>query len=125
MDLNLFSLKVFLKVAEVRSFTKAAEDLFLSQPAVSLQIQKLEQQFQLQFFVRPHSGRIRLTQAGEALKPHVERMIQLHDSILISMSRYSPALQKETSLQKTTSTHVEKTTHRRSSVVAELLRLLP
>ncbi len=95
MDLNLFSLKVFLKVAEVRSFTKAAEDLFLSQPAVSLQIQKLEQQFQVQFFFRPHSGRIRLTQAGEALKPHVERMIQLHDSIIAGMSRYSPALQRE------------------------------
>jgi DNA-binding transcriptional LysR family regulator len=95
MDLNLFSMKVFLRVAETRSFTRAAEDLFLSQPAVSMQIQKIEQLYQIQLFVRPRSGRIRLTPAGEALKQHAEKLMQLQQEILASMAAHSPALQRE------------------------------
>jgi DNA-binding transcriptional LysR family regulator len=72
MDLSLFSMKVFLKVAEVESFTKAADALFLSQPAVSLQIQKLEQLFLTSLFIRAHSDHIRLTEAGENLCQHAD-----------------------------------------------------
>jgi len=94
MDLNLFSLKVFLKVVEARSFTRAGEEMLLSQPAVSLQIQNLEQLFQTLLFIRPPSGRIRLTPAGETLKEHAEKMIQLQVGIISGMAAHSPMLQR-------------------------------
>jgi adenine-specific DNA-methyltransferase len=53
----------------------------------------------------------------------------MHQFVAAGIALYNPDKPdrpvNRTSLQKTTSTHVEKTTHRRSSVVAELLRLLP
>jgi transposase InsO family protein len=42
LELNLFSLKVFLKVVECDGISSAAKALFISQPAVSMQIQNLE-----------------------------------------------------------------------------------
>lgn len=89
MDLSLFSMKVFLKVAEVESFTKAAEALFLSQPAVSLQIQKLEQLFQTSLFIRAHSDRIRLTESGENLCQHAEALMRLQQVLIQDMEKYS------------------------------------
>lgn len=89
MDLSLFSMKVILKVAEVESFTKAAEALFLSQPAVSLQIQKLEQLFQTSLFIRAHSDRIRLTEAGENLCQHAEALMKVQQTLIQDMEKYS------------------------------------
>jgi len=61
-----FRLKVFRSVAEHLSFRKASEELYLSQPAVSLQIKTLEEEVGLQLFDR--SGRqVHLTPAGETL----------------------------------------------------------
>ena len=45
MNYTLHQLKVFLKVAEHESITRASEDLFLTQPAVSIQLKKLQEQF--------------------------------------------------------------------------------
>lgn len=95
MDLSLFSLRVFLKVGERGSFTRAAEDLLLSQPAVSLQIQKIEQLFQTPLFVRNHSGSIRLTAAGETLQHHARELMRLQQAILSDMTRHSPALEHQ------------------------------
>ncbi len=89
MDLSLFSLKVFLKVAEVESFTKAAEALYLSQPAVSLQIQKLEQLFQTALFIRAHSDHIRLTEAGENLCQHAEALMRVQQTLIQDMEKFS------------------------------------
>jgi DNA-binding transcriptional LysR family regulator len=47
MDFTLRQLAIFLKVAEYQSVTKAAEDLFLSQPAVSIQLKKLQDQLDI------------------------------------------------------------------------------
>lgn len=47
MHFTLHQLRVFLKIAEHQSVTKAAEELFLTQPAVSLQLKKLQDQFEL------------------------------------------------------------------------------
>lgn len=61
-----FRVVVFRAVAERRSFRKAAEELYLTQPAVSLQIKALEEDFGVQLFNRtgPH---ITLTEAGRIL----------------------------------------------------------
>ena len=45
MNYTLHQLKVFLKVAEHESITRASEELFLTQPAVSIQLKKLQEQF--------------------------------------------------------------------------------
>ena len=57
-------LQVFHAVARQLSFTKAAEALFMTQPAVTFQIKQLEEQFNTRLFDRGH-GRIALTPAGD------------------------------------------------------------
>ena len=47
MNYTLHQLKVFVKVAELKSVTKASEELFLTQPAVSIQLKKLQDQFEI------------------------------------------------------------------------------
>lgn len=68
-------LAAFLEVAESGSFSKAAEKLFLSQPAVSKRIAALEAQLGKPLFDRV-SRQIRLTDAGRALLPHARRVLQ-------------------------------------------------
>jgi DNA-binding transcriptional LysR family regulator len=68
-SLDNFRLVVFRTVAAQRSFRKAAEELYLTQPAVSLQIKALEEDLGLQLFDRtgPH---ITLTAAGTVLQDY-------------------------------------------------------
>ena len=67
------SIKVFLAVAEKRNFSKAAKSLFLTQPAVSFQIQMLEQYYGTILFDRVNRN-ITLTAAGELLLSYAKRM---------------------------------------------------
>ena len=64
--MNFHHLRIFYTVAQRLSITAAAEDLLLSQPAVSLQIKALEKELGLALFQRGGS-KLRLTQAGEVL----------------------------------------------------------
>lgn len=68
-----FRLVVFRAVAEQQSFRKAAEELFLTQPAVSLQIKALEEDLGVQLFDRTGS-RIALTPAGVTLLDYAQRV---------------------------------------------------
>jgi DNA-binding transcriptional LysR family regulator len=65
-SLDNFRLVVFRAVAEQSSFRKAAEELYLTQPAVSLQIKALEEDIGVQLFDRT-GARIALTEAGKVL----------------------------------------------------------
>lgn len=47
MNYTLHQLQVFLKIVETKSITKAAEDLHLTQPAVSIQLKNLQEQFEI------------------------------------------------------------------------------
>lgn len=74
--LENFRLVVFRAVAEQQSFRKAAEELYLTQPAVSQQIKTLEEELGAQLFDR--SGRrIRLTEAGRLLLDHARQSCAL------------------------------------------------
>jgi len=74
MQLN--QLWVFYHVAKRKSFSKAAEALFLSQPSVSNQVKLLEESYGLKLFDR--SGRnIELTNPGEILLSYAERIFNL------------------------------------------------
>ncbi len=69
-----FRLKVFQTVAKNLSFTKASQELFVSQPAITKRIQELESDFQTRLFERQGS-KITLTGAGEVLLEHCERIL--------------------------------------------------
>ncbi|MGH8737769.1 MAG: LysR family transcriptional regulator [Burkholderiales bacterium] len=69
-------LQVFHAVAKHLSFTKAAEALFMTQPAVTFQIKQLEEHFNSRLFERGH-GRISLTPAGDIVLDYAERILGL------------------------------------------------
>lgn len=69
-------LQVFHAVAKQLSFTKAAEALFMTQPAVTFQIKQLEEHFNTRLFERGH-GRIALTPAGHVVLEYAERILGL------------------------------------------------
>ena len=76
--MDLGQLRYFSKIVEHRSFTKAAQDCLVSQPALSQQIAKLEKELGQPLFER--QGRsIRLTPAGQVLQTHAEKILQLVD----------------------------------------------
>src|SRR6266852_2895785 len=69
-------LQVFHAVAKHLSFTKAAEALFMTQPAVTFQIRQLEERFNTRLFDRAH-GHISLTCAGVMTLDYAERILAL------------------------------------------------
>ena len=72
-----FRLKVFQSVAKNLSFTKASQELFVSQPAISKHVQELEAAYKTHLFDR-RCGRISLTKAGELLLAHSERILDAY-----------------------------------------------
>ena len=69
-----FRLKVFQSVAKNLSFTKASQELFVSQPAITKHIQELETYYQARLFDR-QGNKISLTKAGELLLKHSEKIL--------------------------------------------------
>ena len=69
-------LQAFYAVAKHRSFTKAADALCMTQPAVTFQVRQLEEQFNARLFDRAN-GRIALTPAGEVALAYAERILAL------------------------------------------------
>jgi DNA-binding transcriptional LysR family regulator len=70
-------LQVFYSVAKHLSFTKAAEALHMTQPAVTFQVRQLEEQFNTRLFDRTHN-RINLTEAGERVYHHAKQIFELY-----------------------------------------------
>ena len=69
-------LQIFHAVAKHLSFTKAADTLFMTQPAVTFQVKQLEEQLNTRLFDRAQ-GRISLTPAGELALEYAERILAL------------------------------------------------
>ena len=72
-----FRLKVFRAVAERLSFTRAADELFVTQPAVTKHINELEKQLGVPLFVRRRNA-VALTPQGELLLGYVRRLLALY-----------------------------------------------
>lgn len=70
-------LQVFHTVARLLSFTKAAETLHMTQPAVTFQIRQLEEYFNTRLFDRTHN-RISLTAAGERVFGYADKILSLY-----------------------------------------------
>lgn len=82
--MTVHQLHIFLTVARHRSYSRAAEELYLSQPAVSIQIRELQQAVGAPLFEK--AGRnILLTEAGQALLPYAQRVHQLLDDAKMVM----------------------------------------
>src|ERR671937_61337 len=84
-------LQVFHAVAKHLSFTKAAEALFMTQPAVTFQIKQLEEQFNTRLFDRSQ-GRIALTAAGAFALEYAERILALSAELDTRMKEASGQL---------------------------------
>ncbi|OAT80730.1 LysR family transcriptional regulator [Desulfotomaculum copahuensis] len=76
LELNLYQLRVFYTVARLLNYSRAGEELALSQPAVSRQVAGLEKSLGLDLFVR-QGRRITLTDAGRCLFEYADRIFDL------------------------------------------------
>ena len=74
---NLDLYRVFYTVAKSGSLTKAAEELYISQPAVSRSIKQLETQLGVSLFTRTHRGMALSAQGGKVIFNEVERALSL------------------------------------------------
>ncbi len=73
-------LQVFYTVAKMLSFTKAAEALHMTQPAVTFQVRQLEERFNTRLFDRTHN-RVSLTEAGARVFHYAEQIFRLYDEM--------------------------------------------
>lgn len=85
--INLHLLRIFFIVAEQRNFSRAAEQLFISQPAVSKAVRELEKQLGLPLIergsggIRPGKG-MQLTESGQAMFEHARGIFALERAAL-------------------------------------------
>lgn len=86
MDVHGRDLRYFAAVAEELHFTRAAERLYVSQPALSKQIRMLEKQVGAALFERDRRE-VRLTEAGAALLPHAHRLLAEWDAAQEAIAR--------------------------------------
>ncbi len=75
-----FRLRVFQSVARNLSFTKAANELFITQPAVTKHIKELESEFEVKLFDRI-GNKIHLTQAGVIFQTYADSIVALHNEL--------------------------------------------
>lgn len=92
MALNFHQLHIFYTVAEQGSFSAAAQALHMTQPAVTMQIQSLEDYFGSKLLVRS-TKRVELTEAGQVLYPYAKQSIELMRDAEKAMSRLTYMLE--------------------------------
>src|SRR5499433_3592591 len=86
-SLNLDQLRAFVEVVERGSFTAAARELNLTQPAVTHQVQELERRFQVTLVER-FGKRAYLTEAGEKLIEHARTLLDADSRTQVMMRRF-------------------------------------
>lgn len=79
-DMLNSKLETLLKVYELKSFTRAAEQLSMTQPAVSLQVKQLEQELNVRIFNRSR-GELSLTGEGEIVLKYAKRIKMLYKNM--------------------------------------------
>lgn len=83
-----YRLKVFHTVAKRLSFTKAAADLFITQPAVTKHIKELEQYFKVQLFER-QGNQIKLTNQGHVMLQYSEQLFSIYRKMEFDLNSFS------------------------------------
>lgn len=83
-----FRLKVFQTVAHRLNFTKAAAELYITQPAVTKHIHELEKHFKVKLFER-NGSKIKLTPAGESLRQQTDQLFSFYQNLEFEMAGFS------------------------------------
>jgi len=83
-----FRLQVFNTVAKRLNFTKAAEELFITQPAVTKHIQEIENHFKVKLFER-NGTKIKLTPAGETLLQHTDQLFAVYRNMEFELNAFT------------------------------------
>lgn len=83
--MNIKQLESFILVAEKKNFTRAAKQLFMTQPAISFQIKSLEEQLGIQLFERLDKA-VGLTDAGRMILPEAKKIQASYEKIRDSIS---------------------------------------
>lgn len=89
MHLTLNQLKTFQRVVRLGSFHKAARDLRLTQPSVSMRIRELEEALEATLFER-HGPLLRLTPEGDALVEYAERVLEATGELIERFTTHDP-----------------------------------
>jgi len=101
VSIELKHLETFCRVAELKSFSKAGQQLFLTQPTVSGHILSLEKSLSLRLFDR--SGReVRLTKAGKIFLQYASRMLRLKQELMNALYEFSQGIHGELSIGAST-----------------------
>src|SRR3954447_3084899 len=82
MDLSLRQIRAFVSVAHLKSFTRAANLLHLSQPALTVQIRRLEEALGVRLLDR-NTRTVELTRVGRELAPVLQRLLRELDTVVI------------------------------------------
>jgi DNA-binding transcriptional LysR family regulator len=118
--MEIYQLRTFLAVARLRHLTRAAEQLHLTQPAVSKQIKALEQELGVLLFERQPTGMV-LTSEGQALFPMAERTLFSAMELL----NHSRVLRGEVAGEVTIGTVIDPDTLRLGAFLGALLAYFP
>jgi len=89
--LDLWQLEVFCAVVELRSFSRAAEALFVSQPTVTSHIVALEKRLGVKLLDRT-TRKVKPTPAGELLYKHAKALLMEHEAMLQELSQFQGGL---------------------------------
>lgn len=119
-DLELRQLRAFLTVATVGHFGQAAEQLNLTQPALTQRVQSLERELGVRLFERS-AREVRLTTAGELLLPYAQRLVQLDEEARGELKDY----RKGTTGQVRIAYHSAGDSALAGSIIAEYRRRFP
>ncbi|WP_339296054.1 selenium metabolism-associated LysR family transcriptional regulator [Paenibacillus sp. FSL W7-1279] len=90
--MNFHQLHIFYTVAERGSFSAAAQALHMSQPAVTMQVQSLEEYFGTKLLIRS-TKRMELSEAGRTLLPFARKSLELSQETDAAMAAFSNKLQ--------------------------------
>jgi DNA-binding transcriptional LysR family regulator len=101
LQIDFRHLETFCRVADLKSFSKAADDLFLTQPTISGHILSLEQSLSLRLFDRT-SREVRLTKAGEVFLKYASKILSFRKDLLNALSEFSQGVRGELSLGAST-----------------------
>ncbi len=91
MHYTLHQLRILLKVSEYQSITKAAEDLHLTQPAISIQLKKLQDQFELPL-TEVIGKQLYITDFGKEIADRSRRILEEADGIKYTIDQYKGLL---------------------------------
>jgi DNA-binding transcriptional LysR family regulator len=80
-------IEAFINVAKYKSFSKAAEAIYLSQPTISAHIASLEQELNISLFDR-HGKEVRLTKAGSLFLEHAINLVNIRNTAVTSISDF-------------------------------------